>query len=289
VATSSSSMTRFETIGPESADEALEFCAENVEQAIYIAGWIHDGGLGHNPQVPKGWVLAERDRTGEMVGLCYLSATGILMPVIESASSIEHLFAVARANPGLIRVIVGERTIVAALWERIGGLGLLARIVRDQVVYTVHRDNFRPAESLPLIPADKAHLDQLVAASAAMAREEAQDDPQARNPTLFRDRIRARMVRGRDFIYLENDVLVFKGNVSALCHLGGQVEGIYTMPERRRHGFGKRGTSFVTSWVLERAPSAILLVNEDNTPARKMYESLGYEQSYRSRTIFVAP
>ena len=89
-------------IGPTAADEAFDFCAQRVAQAIYIAGWIHDGGLSQNPQVPRGWVLAERDRSDRMIGLCYLSATGILMPVMSQASSIEHLFTIARECPDFV-------------------------------------------------------------------------------------------------------------------------------------------------------------------------------------------
>jgi hypothetical protein len=283
-------MTRLEVLGPEAADEATAFCAARPGQAIYLAGWVYDGGLQQSPLAPRGWLLAERDKSAAMIGLCYLSATGILMPVMTQASSIEHLYAVARSNPGLIRVIVGERALVAALWERLGPLGLLARLVRDQLVYSVERNEFKPAaEPLALEVAQREDLDDLVETSAAMAREEANDDPQARNPTLFRDRIRSRILRQRDFIRREDQRLVFKGNVSALCSVGGQVEGIYTIPERRRSGLGKRGTAFVTGWVLERAPRATLLVNEDNEAARRMYETLGYRTQLRSRTIFVAP
>jgi hypothetical protein len=169
-------------------------------------------------------------------------------------------------------------------------LGMEARISRDQLGYAVDRASFRyPVNGLELAMATHGHLDELVEASAAMAREEANDDPQARNPELFRSRIAERVARGRDFIYRSNGALLFKTNVAALSPIGGQIEGIYTHPEYRRRGIGGRGTAAVTAWVLERAERAVLLVNEDNYGARALYEALAYKQVLTSRTIFIAP
>ncbi|MFO0725232.1 MAG: GNAT family N-acetyltransferase [Myxococcota bacterium] len=283
-------MTRFESIGPDRAEEALAYCQESPMSSVYLAGWIADGGLHNSPVVPRGWILAERDKGHRIVGLCFLSATGILMPVMSSAFSLEHLVGLARQNPALVRVIVGDRALVAALWERLGAFGLLARLARDQMIYAVEEHEFvNVPEPLPLTVAREQHLDEVVEASAAMAREEANDDPQSRNPGLFRDRIRTRLARGRDFVHFRGERLIFKSNVSAVSPIGGQIEGIYTIKSERRHGFGRRGTAAVTAWVLERSPRATLLVNDDNAPARVLYESLGYKPCGRSRTIFVAP
>jgi predicted GNAT family acetyltransferase len=61
------------------------------------------------------------------------------------------------------------------------------------------------------------------------------------------------------------------------------------VPTHRGRGIGRRGTAAVTMWVLERAQRAVLLVNEDNEPARRLYETLGYRRMLESRTIFIAP
>ena len=118
-----------------------------------------------------------------------------------------------------------------------------------------------------------------------MAIEEANDDPQSRNPTLFRERIRHRIRRGRDFVLFDDDTLIFKTNVSAMSPLGGQIEGIYTVPSARGNGFGRKGTSAVTGWVLERGSRAVLLVNEDNAVAKQLYQSLGYARIGLSQTV----
>lgn len=283
-------MAHLYQIGPESAQRAYEFCADHPDRCTYIAGWIHEGGLDSSLAAPKGWLLAEQPQDGAIVGLAYISATGILIPALRSESSFEQIVSLARMNPGMIRVLVGERHIVNRLWAQLEALGLRTRLARDQLVFSVDRASFVPAEpSLTLARATDRDLDDVVTASADMAREEANDDPQSRNPTLFRERIRTRLMRQRDFVHREDGVLAFKSNVSALSPMGGQLEGVFTVPRFRQLGLGSRGTGAVSAWILERASRVVLLVNDDNELATRLYERLGYMRSHLSKTIFIAP
>jgi predicted GNAT family acetyltransferase len=285
---SSVSVGGLRQLGPSARAEAYAFCEASPDRATYIAGWIKDGGLERSTLVPRGWLLADM-RGSAIDGLVYVSNTGIVIPVA-GERALDDVADIARANPNAVRVVVGEREVVASLFARLERLGMEARICRDQLGYAVERDEFRCGEQLlPLLVARSSDLDELVEASAAMAREEANDDPQARNPELFRSRIAERVARGRDFIHRPEDELLFKTNVAALSPVGGQIEGIYTNPNRRRERLGFRGTAAITSWVLERAERAVLLVNEDNHPARELYERLGYRRVLDSRTIFIAP
>lgn len=283
-------MTRLQQIGPEYRDAALRLSKTLPRRCTYIAGWVHDGGLEGSLAAPKGWLLAEMTQGREVVGLVYVSATGIVIPVLHSETAYEQIVALARMNPGMVRVLVGERRHIGGLWFQLKSLGLRARIVRDQMVYTVERGEM-PASNgaLALIAAGEPDLDDVVQASAAMAVEEAGDDPHARNPTLFKERIRARLARQRDFIYRVQGRVAFKSNVSALSPIGGQLEGIYTPPDLRRQGLGYRGTAAITAWILERAERSVLLVNDDNLAARALYEKLGYRACHESRTIFISP
>lgn len=280
---------RLVQLAPAHAEAAYAYCEKQPHACAFIAGWIREGGLAQAPRVPRGWLLAEMDRGGPVQGLVYISDTGIILPALSSPEAEQDLVRIGQRNPAAARVLVGERTQLARIWRGLELTGARARQVRDQRGYLVSRGDFRPAGTLDLVPATESCLDALVEASAAMAREEARDDPQRRNPAVFRDRIRERMMRGRDLVYLEAGRLLFKSNVSTISPMAGQVEGIYTLPSARRTGLGTRGTSTVTQWVLEQAEQAFLLVNEDNQPAQRLYERLGYRYVIQSRTIFVAP
>ena len=277
---------RLTPLSPEDAATALRFCGTQPYECTYIAGWIAEGGLTRAPNTPRAWLLGERNASHHLTGLLYISVTGIMIPAQLTDEAVDQIGEMVQRNPNLARVVVGERRLVARLWRTLVQRGTRARLSRDQIGYCLDRDNARLAEPLDLVPATIADLDQVVQASAAMAREEARDDPFARNPRLFRERIAERLRRGRDFIHAPGNALRFKSNVASLSTLGGQIEGIYTLPAFRHRGLGLRGTSAISQWVLERAHRAFLLVNEDNHDARRLYERLGYEPVMESRTVF---
>ena len=277
---------RLTPLVPEDVDAALEFCRLHPFHCTYIAGWVAEGGLQRNPSTPRAWLLGERNGSGDLIGLVYISATGIMIPAKLTEEAMQRVAQMVHRNPNLARVVVGERTLVSQLWRTLARCGARARLSRDQVGYSLDKVTARLLDPLELVSATTEHLEQVVQASAAMAREEARDDPYARNPRLFRERIAERLRRGRDFIYAPNQRLQFKSNVASLSPLGGQIEGIYTLPAFRHQGLGLRGTSAVTQWVLDRADRAFLLVNEDNYDARRLYERLGYQPVVESRTVF---
>lgn len=257
---------------------ALALCGQLPTRPMQIAGWIHEGGLEARSS-PSMLLIEPRG------GLAFVSDLGIVMPHLAREESIEELG--RRLGPPSARVIVGPTWATRILWQGLERRGWQSRMVRDQVGYGISREGFRswPKSELPLRSASFNDLDALVSASAAMAIEESRDNPAQRNPSLFRSRIAERLRRGRDFILLENRELLFKVNVAALSPFGGHIEGVYTSPSARGRGIGTAGTAWITRWILERSSMATLLVNEDNRVARQIYEGLGFEQLYESRTI----
>lgn len=279
-------MSRLVQLGPGEEADALEFCARYPERTIAISGWLQDGGLQRHEQATKAWLFADaEDRRVE--GLVYVSDNGIVIPVLSSPDGLDALVALGSRNPHAVRVVVGERWLVNDLVNAWAPLGFRPRLSREQIAYTVDQDTFVEARPpLELRPAELSDLEQVVSASAEMAREEAGDDPQARNPKLFRQRIKERLGRGRDFICTRDEALVFKSNVAALSAFGGQIEGIFVPRNHRGRSLGLSGTQWVTRWILDRSHRATLLVNDDNSSARSIYERLGYTPTHESRTIF---
>lgn len=280
---------------------ALSLCSRLPTRPLQVAAWIHEGGLvtpSHlavtafrtnsdsspinlrtSSAVPSGSLYLESQ--GE--GLAFVSELGVVMPHLKHSNNVEEL---ARRLGPSARVIQGPSWATKTLWTQLQQQGSTARIIRDQVSYTVDRTTFKDkARWLTLKKASSRDLDAVVDASAAMAIEESNDDPARRNPSLFRTRIRERLKRRRDFVYTENGKLLFKACVSAMSPYGGHLEGVYTLPSARNQGIGRAGVAWVTRWILKQSPRATLLVNEDNLGAQRIYEALGFVPSYPSRTI----
>jgi len=280
-------MAKLKELDPERYEEALDFCLRDPFRTLPIAHWIREH-IEKSPYAQNGWLLGEFDQNRTIVGLVLLSDTGILYPAIHSDESIEQLRNIAKVNPNMFRVLLGPEELVGHLWKRLQSIGMSARIDQRQLLYVTNSKLFRAYEpALNLEIAQLRHLDILVEASAAMAKEESGDDARQKNPTLFRDRIATRLLRQRDFIFRENEELIYKASISSLIPEVGQIEGVYTVEAFRRKGFGGRGTSSVIDWVLQRCSSAALLVNRDNLSARNMYQHLGFQTMFLSRTIFI--
>lgn len=262
-------------------NRALASCARLPTLPLQVAAWLCEDGLSASPKT--GVLFMERGG-----GLAWVSRLGVVMPHLRTEDGLRSL---ARwLGPDRGRVIIGPADATRALWRHIERRGARARIIRDQIAYVTTRERFRGHEAsqeIALRPAGQADLDIVVDASAAMALEESKDDPARRNPGLFRSRISDRIRLERDFILVEEGRLVFKITVAACCPLGGYLEGVYTIPSARGRGLGRAGTAWATRWILERAPTATLLVNTDNHAARRMYENLGFVRAYDSQTILV--
>lgn len=276
-------------MAPTELSEALALCRQHPVESILLADWLWDDGLrGRSPSF-RGTLFGRRraDEDQRLESLVLWTNGGLILPLRAPPDAADALRTHYPRETRYAYVLLGARDTIHAFQSTLLGRRR-PRLARDQLAYEVTRRRFLPAvEPLRLHCAEAPHFEELTLASARMAREEIGDDPHGRNPELFRERLRRRMARKRDFVHFTAGQLLFKANVAALCPFGGHIEGIYTRPDARGQGLGHRGTTAVTQWVLENATRATLLVNEDNDRARRLYERHGYREMLRTRTVFL--
>ena len=63
------------------------------------------------------------------------------------------------------------------------------------------------------------------------------------------------------------------------------MEAVYTPPRLRGHGYATRGLAGMCSLLLKKHPLITLHVNEENAPAVKLYERLGFARAAPFRLI----
>jgi uncharacterized protein len=129
-----------------------------------------------------------------------------------------------------------------------------------------------------------ADLERLLPACADAHELELGLDPRRRDDEGFRWRVRNQIEEGRSWLWLEDDVILFKAEASAWTQAAVQVQQVWTDPAARGRGNASRGLRDLCRLLLETTPTVTLFVRTNNLPAIRLYESIGMEHvlSYRS-------
>ena len=180
-------------------------------------------------------------------------------------------------------MIIGEERAVDELWAAAGALLPRRERTGPDSPSTRSRRRRPPATAgSGRRPLDD--LERLLPACAAAHELELGIDPRRRDEDGFRWRVRTQIEDGRSWLWLEDDVILFKAEASAWTPSAVQVQQVWVDPEARGQGYAKRGLRDLCRLLLETTPIVTLFVRTDNLPAIRLYESIGMERvlSYRS-------
>jgi len=146
-------------------------------------------------------------------------------------------------------------------------------------------------DSPPVRGFRRARADEwrVVALNAAkMEIEDLGRDTYAEQPQAFAESIRGRIDRGDTWVIEESGDIVFQINVGTRSVWGAQVGGTYVPPEHRGRRLGAAGTGTLCRSLLRRGARQVTLhVNEENTPAVRTYERVGFRRAAAFRLVTV--
>jgi uncharacterized protein len=247
-------------------DEILRFCAEEPVERVFLED-IARRGMGRFSAV-----------VGEagLEALCHVGAN--VVPAGSGCGAFAEPVAQSRA-----RMIIGEERAVGELWAEARDLLPAPRDDRPgQPVYAL-RDTPEPGET-GLREARLDDLALLVPACAAAHREEIGIDPLSRDPESFRWRTRQQIEEGRSWLWEADGAILFKAEASAWTPAAVQLQQVWVDPEARGRGYARRALCDLCRLLLERVPTVCLFVRPENTPALRLYDSIGMtrELTYRS-------
>ena len=249
-------------------EQILRFCAEDPVERVFLED-VARRGLGR--------FTAVEDDDGRLTALCHAGAN-----VVPSGRGCAA-FVEAAADAGA-RMLIGEESAVGELWDAVRGRLPAPRDDRPgQPVYVLSEAS-EPGET-GLRPARVSDLDVLVPACAAAHREEIGVDPLSRDPDGFRWRTRQQIEEGRSWLWLVGGVIRFKAEASAWTPSAVQLQQVWVDPEARRHGYGKRGLADLCRLLLAQVPTVCLFVRPENTPALRLYDSVGMTRALTYRSL----
>lgn len=224
--------------------------------------------------------------SGELTAACHVGAN--LVPICATADDAAAFAERALARGRSVSTIVGPQEPVRAFWNGVASSWGRPREARwDQPHLEISTPPHAPID--PYVRrTTKADMEQLYPACVAMYTEEVGVSPEWGGGTeLYRARVAQLVSRGWSYARFDDSGrLVFKAEVACATPYAAQVQGVFVPPEFRGRGLATAGMAGVVELVRrEIAPVVSLYVNEWNSPARAVYEKVGFRETARFATV----
>jgi uncharacterized protein len=256
------------TVFEPSHEQVLDFCAGEPIERVFLED-VARRGLGR--------FVAVADASDRVTALCHAGAN--LVPSGRGTGAFVGAAAGARS-----RMIIGEANAVSELWE--AARDVLPRAREDRLHQPVYAISRPPAPGFTgLRAATRDDLERLLPACAAAHELELHVDPLARDADGFRWRTEAQIEEGRSWLWLEDDVILFKAEASAWTPSAVQIQQVWVDPEVRRAGYGARGMRDLVRLLLETTPAVTLFVRSENKAAIATYEAIGMRKMLEYRSV----
>jgi uncharacterized protein len=278
------------------ASEALDVCALDHVGSVLAASRIAEA----KRLSASGGQVWGFPAQGPLAAICWAGANLVPVVPLQGAEQVEALdaFAVlARRFGRRASSIVGERSAVLGLWERLADHWPAARDVRaDQPSLVIDREP--DVEPDPLVRRSvPAELPLVLPACVRMFVEEVGYSPVAAGGAAYGERVRSLIGSGRSFVRVTGGssapvavdplagltaaerVVAFKAELGAVTSSVAQVQGVWVDPRFRGRRLSESGMAAVVEITRrEIAPIVSLYVNAYNERAVATYRRVGFEQ-----------
>lgn len=262
-------------VGPRDADQVRRVLDVDPLTSVFVASRIASSGLDR-------WRLGAQlwgyPATGPLRAICHAGAN--LVPVLDDPAA-AAAFAVRAANEGRRCLsLVGTRSAVSAMWDRLAPVWGPARDVRGHQPFLVidHDPLVDPDPAVRRVRPDE--IDALYPTSVAMFTEEVGISPESVDGgAAYRASVTELVRAGRAFARFERGRVVFKAEVGVVSGRACQVQGVWVAPSHRGRGLSAAGMAAVVRTArAELAPAVTLYVNDYNGRARHAYAAVGFRE-----------
>jgi len=269
-------------LGQRDEAEVLAFLARRPLHTVTMAGFIHDNGLVS--PLNRGTFYGCRNRQGQLEGVALIGHATLMETTTDRALA---AFAEIAQQCTTTHMIMGEQQRVDEFWNYYAEGGQEMRLACRELLFELRWpiEVRQELSGLRLATLDDLHL--IMPVHAQMAFDESGVNPLERDPEGFRKRCARRIEQGRTWVMVEHGRLAFKADIISDTPAVTYLEGVWTAPERRGHGFSLRCFSQLATILLSHTQSICLLVNEQNQTAHHFYKRAGCKLRGIYDTIFL--
>ncbi|ELP69467.1 GNAT family N-acetyltransferase [Streptomyces turgidiscabies] len=271
--------TTSRVLDPGDLDAALAVLGREPVANAFVTSRVQVAGLDPWRLGGEMWGWYE---DGMLTSLCYAGAN--LVPICATPRAVRAFADRARRAGRRCSSIVGPAEATTQLWRLLEpSWGPAREVRRHQPLMVTDRlpDPSLVAPDPYVRRIRKDEMETIMPACVAMFTEEVGISPLAGDGgLLYQARVAELVGSGRSFARLdEHGRVAFKAEIGAATSQACQIQGVWVAPEYRGHGLAGPGMAAVLRYALaDVAPVVSLYVNDFNTPARRTYLRVGFQE-----------
>ncbi|WP_105975566.1 GNAT family N-acetyltransferase [Streptomyces geranii] len=271
--------TTSRVLEPGDLDAALAVLGREPVANAFVTSRVQIAGLDPWRLGGEMWGWYE---DGMLTSLCYAGAN--LVPICATPRAVRAFADRARRAGRRCSSIVGPAEATTQLWRLLEPSWGPAREVRRHQPLMVTDRLPDPSVIAPdpyVRRVRKDEMETIMPACVAMFTEEVGISPLAGDGgLLYQARVAELVASGRSFARLdEHGRVAFKAEIGAATTQACQIQGVWVAPEYRGQGLAAPGMAAVLRYALaDVAPVVSLYVNDFNTPARRTYLRVGFQE-----------
>jgi uncharacterized protein len=271
-----------ELLTSQEETEVIAFLAERPLHTVCMAGFIRDNGL--ESPLNRGRFYGCRNSEGRLEGVALIGHATLIEARTSRAMK---EFALIAQSSSSTHMILGEEEQVELFWDLYADRGQEMRLSSRELLFELKRatEIREPVEGLRL--ATLEDLELILPVHAQLAFAESGINPLESDPEGFRNRCAIRIEKGRVWVVVSDQRLIFKADIQADTPDVIYLEGIFAEPAERGKGLAGRCLSQLAQNLLRRTKSICVLVNEERTSVHSFYRLANFKCRESFLSIFL--
>ena len=267
----------------ENTKEVTTFLSVRPVHTVVMSSFIADNGI--ESDLNRGKFFGYRNDQGELEGVALIGHSTLVEA--RSDKALKAMAFTARKSETPIHLIMSSGDAAEKFWKYLDGGVNAPRLTCTEALFEIAFPFAVNKCEWKIENATMKHLLEVAEAQAEVAFIDCGVDPMSRDREGFLKRVARRIEKGRVFVALDGDKMVFKADIIAETSNVIYLEGVYVAPEYRGREIGSKCLSALSLILLNRVENICMLSNVEFQGAHQSFYKAGYKQTDQGVTLFV--